>query len=233
MRRPTAYMVSSISSKGMSCFTPLRDSSAAMRALATPAALRFWQGYSTRPPTGSHTRPSRFISTVEPASIHCSGVPPISSTVAHLRLTAAHRPRHSGVAHGQIAHGSGVEQGVHKAVVGDLIAVLEGQQQPGHNPGRARGGGRHDEAHGGVYLSHPHGIGHGPLEDVPADGLTTGGVVVEFFGFSADKSAHGFGRLFQRQRGGGPHDLQHFGHAVVYLIPGGLPQLALPAAHDL
>ena len=151
----------------------------------------------------------------------------------HLRLTAAHRPRNGGVAHSQIAHGPGVEQGVHKAVVGDLIAVLEGQQQAGHNPGGARGGGRHNKAHGGVHFSHPHGVGHGPLEDIPADGLAPGGVVVEFFGFSADEPAHGLGRLFQRLCGGGPHDLQHFGHAVVHLIPGGLPQLALPAAHDL
>ena len=82
-------MASSISSKGMSWRTPLRASSAAMRALATPAALRFWQGYSTRPPTGSHTRPSMFIRTVEAASRHCSGAPPMSSTVAEAAMAAA------------------------------------------------------------------------------------------------------------------------------------------------
>ena len=41
MRRPTAYMVSSISSNGMNWRMPASDSSAATRAFATPAALRF------------------------------------------------------------------------------------------------------------------------------------------------------------------------------------------------
>ena len=82
-------MASSISSKGMSWGTPLRAISAATKALATPAALRLWQGYSTRPPTGSHTSPSIFIITVEAASRDCWGVPPISSTAAEAAMAAA------------------------------------------------------------------------------------------------------------------------------------------------
>ena len=49
---PTVYMASIISSSGMNWGIPASDISAAIRALETPAALRFWQGYSTRPPTG-------------------------------------------------------------------------------------------------------------------------------------------------------------------------------------
>mgnify|MGYP006875987797 CR=1 FL=1 len=48
------------------------------RCICTPAALRFWQGYSTSPPTGSQTRPSIFIRTVDAAARDCSGDPPIS-----------------------------------------------------------------------------------------------------------------------------------------------------------
>ena len=82
-------MAESISSKGMSCRMPLRAISAATRALATPAALRFWQGYSTSPPTGSHTRPSMFMRTVEAALRHSSGLPPMSSTAAEAAMAAA------------------------------------------------------------------------------------------------------------------------------------------------
>ena len=53
--------------QGISCVMPARDISAATSAIATPEAFRFWHGYSTRPPTGSHTSPSMFISTVEAA----------------------------------------------------------------------------------------------------------------------------------------------------------------------
>ena len=63
--------------------------SAATRALATPAAFRFWHGYSTRPPTGSQTSPSIFISTVDAAWVHCRGVPPSNSVVAEAAMAAA------------------------------------------------------------------------------------------------------------------------------------------------
>ena len=88
-RFPTVYTASSISSNGISCRTPERAISAAIVAFATPAALRFWQGYSTSPPTGSQTRPSIFIRTVDAAARDCSGDPPISSTVADAAIADA------------------------------------------------------------------------------------------------------------------------------------------------
>ena len=41
------------------------------------------------PPTGSHTSPSIFIITVEAASRHCSGLPPMSSTAAEAAMAEA------------------------------------------------------------------------------------------------------------------------------------------------
>ena len=73
----------------MSCGTPARVISVAISALATPAALRFWHGYSTSPPTGSQTRPNMFIRTVDAASRHCFGVPSINSTAAEAAIADA------------------------------------------------------------------------------------------------------------------------------------------------
>ena len=45
--------------------------------------------YSTSPPIGSQTSPSIFMRTVEAASRHCFGVPPISSTAADAAIADA------------------------------------------------------------------------------------------------------------------------------------------------
>ena len=54
-----------------------------------PATLRYTQGTSTRPPTGSHTRPIRFISAMDTAAAACWGWPPASSTAAAAAMAAA------------------------------------------------------------------------------------------------------------------------------------------------
>ena len=63
--RPTLSMICAISSKGTRLAIPESASCAEENAAATPMALRFWQGTSTRPPTGSQTRPSRLDRAME------------------------------------------------------------------------------------------------------------------------------------------------------------------------
>ena len=144
---PTEYMVSSISSKGMIWRMPLRAISAAVMAMAAPAALRPWQGHSTRPPMGSQTSPSMFMRTEEAADRHCSGVPPMSSAAA---------------------------EAAHQAVVGDAVFLLQGQDHSRHDAGGTGGGSGDDQAHGGVHLQNRAGVGDGPGDHVPADGLAGG-----------------------------------------------------------
>ena len=68
---------------------PDKASCAEEKAAAMPIALRFWQGTSTSPPIGSHTRPSRFPKVMEAAWKHCSGDPPNIYTSAALAIAAA------------------------------------------------------------------------------------------------------------------------------------------------
>ena len=86
---PTDLRAETTSSNGSGFSTPERASCAALTALATPMALRFWQGYSTSPRTGSQTRPSRLPIAVEAASRASSGVPPRSSTRAAAAIAEA------------------------------------------------------------------------------------------------------------------------------------------------
>ena len=60
---------------------PARASSAAVKAPVTPEAFRLIQGISTRPATGSHTRPRMFFRAMATAEPTISGVPPASSTI--------------------------------------------------------------------------------------------------------------------------------------------------------
>ena len=89
MERPTAYMTPMVSSMGVMLFTPARESSAEISALEAPMAFRFWQGFSTRPPMGSQTRPRMLTMAKEAASMHCLGVPPKSSTAADAAMALA------------------------------------------------------------------------------------------------------------------------------------------------
>ena len=86
---PTESMTCAIWSNGTRLLMPARASCAELKAAATPMALRFWQGTSTRPPTGSQTRPSRLLSAMELASSACSGVPPSICTSAAAAMAAA------------------------------------------------------------------------------------------------------------------------------------------------
>ena len=65
--RPTRSMASAASSKGTGALMPASESCVAVNAQATPMAFRFWQGASTRPPMGSHARPSRLPRAMEEA----------------------------------------------------------------------------------------------------------------------------------------------------------------------
>ena len=68
---------------------PASASSAATKAPATPEALRLMQGISTRPATGSHTRPRMFFKVMATAWAACRGLPPASSTMAAAAMAAA------------------------------------------------------------------------------------------------------------------------------------------------
>ena len=54
---------------GRNALTPARESSAEISALEAPMAFRFWQGFSTRPPMGSQTRPRILTMAKEAASM--------------------------------------------------------------------------------------------------------------------------------------------------------------------
>ena len=90
---PTESMTCAIWSNGTRLLMPARASCAELKAAATPMALRFWQGTSTRPPTGSQTRPSRLLSAMELASSACSGVPRASAPARRLPWRRRFRPR--------------------------------------------------------------------------------------------------------------------------------------------
>src|SRR5699024_4171084 len=80
--RPILYIAPITSSQGIRLVTPAKDISADIIANVEPPALRFTQGTSTRPATGSQTRPSMFFSVIAKASDDCCGVPPAISTIA-------------------------------------------------------------------------------------------------------------------------------------------------------
>lgn len=82
-------MTATASSKLMRFWTPERAIWALTKATEAAVALRFWQGTSTRPPTGSHTRPSNDIITFAPAARQRSGAPPASATAAAAAMAAA------------------------------------------------------------------------------------------------------------------------------------------------
>ncbi len=73
----------------MAFSTPASASSAEVKAFATPIAFRLTHGISTRPATGSQTRPSTFASAVATAFPIIRGVPPASSTTAAAAIAAA------------------------------------------------------------------------------------------------------------------------------------------------
>ena len=86
---PTSAIASMTSSAGMCPTTPANAMSAAETAFMAPMTLRLMQGISTRPATGSQTRPSRFVSAMANASAHCSAVPPLMSTSAAAAMPLA------------------------------------------------------------------------------------------------------------------------------------------------
>ena len=86
---PTRRMATMTSSAGMRLEMPARASSAAMKAMAAPAALRLMQGISTSPATGSQTSPSWLFRAMATASSSIWGVPPESSTRAAAAMAAA------------------------------------------------------------------------------------------------------------------------------------------------
>src|SRR5699024_6060104 len=79
---PMRYIAPITSSHGMRLVTPASDMSADTMAREDPPAFRFTQGTSTKPATGSQTRPSIFFNVIAKASDDCCGVPPAISTMA-------------------------------------------------------------------------------------------------------------------------------------------------------
>src|SRR5699024_7161650 len=86
---PILYIASITSSVGILEVTPAKAISAETIAFDAPAAFLFTQGTSTKPATGSHTKPSIFFKQIAKASDDCCGVPPASSTVAPAAIAAA------------------------------------------------------------------------------------------------------------------------------------------------
>ncbi|COF85183.1 Uncharacterised protein [Streptococcus pneumoniae] len=82
-------MASITSSALMRLFTPANAMSAAAKAFAVPMAFLFTQGISTKPATGSQTKPSKFCNAIEKASEDCCGVPPAASTAAAAAIAEA------------------------------------------------------------------------------------------------------------------------------------------------
>ena len=68
---------------------PASAISALISAFIAPSALRFMHGHSTRPATGSHTRPITFFSAIAAALRHLSALPPSSSHSAAAAIAAA------------------------------------------------------------------------------------------------------------------------------------------------
>src|SRR5699024_601758 len=87
--RPILYIASTTSSAGILDSMPASAMSAAVRALLAPAALRFTHGTSTRPATGSQTRPSIFLSAMAKPCALIAGVPPAISTRAAAAIALA------------------------------------------------------------------------------------------------------------------------------------------------
>ena len=77
------------SSTGMRLSIPASAISAAEIAFTAPMTLRLTHGTSTRPATGSHTRPIRFLSAIATAWPICSFVPPRSDTSAPAAMADA------------------------------------------------------------------------------------------------------------------------------------------------
>src|SRR5699024_7702810 len=59
------------------------------KALTEPTTLRLIQGISTKPATGSQTKPSKFDIAMAKASAACCGVPPATSTAAAAPMAEA------------------------------------------------------------------------------------------------------------------------------------------------
>ena len=91
IRRPTERIAITVSSKGIRLGMPASAISALISAFIAPSALRFMHGHSTRPATGSHTRPITFFSAIAAALRHLSALPPSSSHSAAAAIAAADR----------------------------------------------------------------------------------------------------------------------------------------------
>ena len=70
------YIASITSSTGITDFIPARDISAARIATVVANPLRFTQGTSTSPATGSQAKPNKFLIAKATALPICSGEPP-------------------------------------------------------------------------------------------------------------------------------------------------------------
>ena len=89
MSLPTLLIAPTTSSNGIILEIPARAMSAANTAFAAPIALRFIQGHSTSPATGSHTSPSMFLTAIAAALNEAAGDAPQSSASAAAAIADA------------------------------------------------------------------------------------------------------------------------------------------------
>ena len=89
MSLPTLRIAPTTSSNGIILEIPARAMSAANTAFAAPIALRFIQGHSTSPATGSHTSPSMFLTAIADALNEAAGDAPQSSASAAAAIADA------------------------------------------------------------------------------------------------------------------------------------------------
>ena len=88
--KPILYIASITSSAGIRDSIPASAISAAVRAFVAPAALRLTHGTSTRPATGSQTRPSMFFIAIAKAWALISGVEAFDDDAAEAHVKSDH-----------------------------------------------------------------------------------------------------------------------------------------------
>ena len=117
---------------------PLKESSAAVRATATPAAFRPWQEHSTSPPSRIahktkkiHKNRSCCMETLIRCSAHkfhsCGGRHGRSNS--HLSLTTAYSACNSSISHSKIADGACIKKCIDDFPVLQVIFFLKSQKE--------------------------------------------------------------------------------------------------------
>ena len=92
MALPTSFMALITSPRGIMEGIPASAICADENAIIAPETFRLMHGISTKPATGSQTRPNMDFKVMAAASAHIPGVPPHSSVTAADPHSAWHPP---------------------------------------------------------------------------------------------------------------------------------------------